>query len=189
MAKPNPRNRAAPMRLYQREQLERAALAKWGSRAKLEAERERRQQLREQRSIASYFKQPAPAAGEGGAARQASPTVELHSLGAAAPPPWLAGLPPLLAERVSLVSRQAGAAEPAGPAAAPAPPSALGPSAGGGGNAEPPAPRCVFYWMQTAVRAHENPALDVAGAGRPPLVQRCRHVPAPAALRPCLCAP
>lgn len=189
--------------LLLQEQLERAAIAKWGSLAALEVERERRQQLREQRSVASYFSQQqqglpsleegrlvggAQEAGEGsqqdgspglqqqqptiasdaapsqprlegvpaaqvngacsaeGAAGQQAQQAQQHVAPRAEPEGrgphalrWLQSLPPLLQERVCVVPRQAQQAQQAKGA-------------------------FVLYWMKTAVRGHENPALDAAAA-------------------------
>ena len=203
-----------PPRFFQ-EDLERAALAKFGTLAALEAERERRRERREQRSIASYFQQPEQAApqqlgGEqqegqqpavqqqqqGEVERQASsggpqaaggePTGELASQGERQPvqplrgqplPPsqqqqqqqqqqghsgtplptpgpgavsWLQALPPLVAERVCMVPRQQQAA--------------TVPASAGATQQQQQQPEFVLYWMKTAVRAHENPALDAAAA-------------------------
>jgi hypothetical protein len=169
--------------------LERAALAKWGSMAALEAERDKRQERREQRSITTYFQQQQPlgggqqqqqlqgqgqrqeqqpqdqqqsqaepaAAGEqqalssAAAAAAAGPATALPSATAAAARqlPWLHGLPPLIAERVCLVPR------PQQPAARASPPVQAVQQQSG---------QYVLCWMQTALRGHENPALDAAAA-------------------------
>ena len=158
------------------EHLERAALAKWGSMAALEAELDKRQERREQRSITTYFKQqqlsqelgqpqehqqsqaePAAAGGQqapssAAAAAAVGPATELPTAPAAVARQlfWLHGLPPLIAERVCLVPRPQ---QPAGAAAT------LVQAV-----QQQPGQRYVLYWMQTALRGHENPALDAAAA-------------------------
>lgn len=73
--------------------------------------------------------------------RQAAPAARQSPHGL----PWLQSLPPPLLERVCVVPRQAQRAQQAQQAQ----------QAGGS---------YVLYWMKTAVRGHENPALDVAAA-------------------------
>lgn len=184
--RPNPRaKKGPPMRLYPKEELERAALARWGSLAALEAERERRRDRREQRSIAAFFKPPQPpvavgededaaaaVAGEDGApAKSQQQQAQAHAQkqeqsqpGATPWPvarqlPWLQRLPPFIAERVCPVPHQAGAAPAAAPEAA-----AAAAVQQGGQEQQQGEPRYVLYLMQTALRGHENPALDAAAA-------------------------
>ena len=208
------------------EDLERAALAKYGSMAALEAERERRRERREQRSIASYFQpQAAPAqqqdghpqqqpngqpppppqqqqqVGQQGQEDQAQDGQQqvqqqeqqhLGSQGAAplpfgqqpvpqpvqeqqqqqrgpppapgsGPLPWRQALPPLISERVCMVPRQQTAAPAAAATSATA--AAAAEAAPGTQQAQQAdQPAYVLYWMKTAVRGHENPALDAAAA-------------------------
>lgn len=211
-----------PARCCLQEDLERAALAKFGSLAALEAERERRRERREQRSIVSYFQQqqtPQEQA-SGGQQQQAAvgqqPGAEQHAAeqhaaeqqpqqdgqpgqqqqdlhaggqpaGSSqqqqaqhqhqppqqqrAPPlnpgsgplTWLSSLPPLIAERVCMVPRQQGTAAAPAPAALAV---AAAPAAGSATQQSQPSGEqaYVLYWMKTAVRGHENPALDAAAA-------------------------
>ena len=221
------------------EDLERAALAKFGSMTALEAEREKRQERREQRSIASYFQpqqgdgqqqgerqqeqeqeqqqqqqdgqpmqleqeqqqdgqpmqleqerqqdgQPMQLEQERQGEKQASQQGQAqlgqqrsgqaiastqqqqqqqHSTLAtpgSGPQAWLRALPPLLSERVCMVPRQ----QPAAAAAAASAASSLASAACAASQVQQQEgqPEYVLYWMKTAVRGHENPALDAAAA-------------------------
>jgi hypothetical protein len=198
------------MRLYQKEHLERASLARWGNLSALEAERERRREKREQRAITAYFQQAAEpqataactsdeearsaaqrqqqqqAAGTGGCSPVQPAYQALHHVAAAAAgaalqgrpaagtplapataasgtglPSWVHTLPTLIAERVCCVPRL----EPllAGCQQQPQPQQNTQQQQQQSLQQQHP-PSFVLYWMKTAVRGHENPALDAAAA-------------------------
>ena len=133
--KRNPKyKRGPPMRLYEAAALEQRAHEKWGGPEGLQAERARRANKRASRAQANAASGRGPAGGA--------------SNGTTIPdtcdPPGAAHLRPLLAERVRVI-------EPA--AECPQRAHAAGGSLWHG---------AVLYWMQHALRAHENPALEVA---------------------------
>eukprot|EP00891_Asterochloris_glomerata_P007508 jgi/Astpho2/7508/Aster-02074 len=151
--KPNRRYKnATPTKLYSREELEAVAAAKWGSVEQAEAEREKRSEKKRQRALdATQEELSRPSKmlcgeggdGAGGAGEAPEPIPGVHVPGE---------LPRWISERIRTVRDSAGSS--AGVHAA-----SNSRRASGGRELH-----CVLYWMSTAIRGHENPALDVAKA-------------------------
>lgn len=134
--KRNPHCRSGPpMRLYQNEDLERIAHEKWGGAEGLREEQAKRAAKREARAVdkAANAQTQGPRAD----------TLDLPDM----PLPGQAELHPLLVERIREVPAQAAADNQA------TQDDAAQPRSNSTG---------VLYWMNTALRAHENPALEVA---------------------------
>lgn len=131
--KPNRYNpRGPPAHIYKAEDLRRVAYEKWAGAAGFEAEAAKRLERRKNRKPSATTAAPT-----GNKDTTAIPDIDRAedaiSVGAAV-------LRPLLAERVRVLDRV------------------------GTAPAEPPGQhhRSVLYWMNTAQRSHENPALEVA---------------------------
>ncbi|CAL8462237.1 g1768 [Coccomyxa elongata] len=158
--KPNPRSPRSgpPMSLYLQTEIEALALQKWGGQEGLDKERQRRLVKRLERAqakaVSSASQQTASeeVAVEAGLPTAAGVVEQRGDPDASSSAQQLAGehqgptqLPQFITERVRDVrSSNAGDF------------SALAGSSSNG--------RHVLYWMRTAVRGHENPALDVARA-------------------------
>ena len=121
------------MRLYQNEDLERVAHEKWGGVEGLRAEQAKRAAKREERADTKAAQTQA----QGGTPNTTIP--------ADLPPPGAAALHALLVERIRVISAEAQAAAVVQPH-----------------DADAPQHGSVLYWMNTALRAHENPALEAA---------------------------
>ncbi|KAK9842891.1 hypothetical protein WJX74_003996 [Apatococcus lobatus] len=147
--KRNPRNRhGATMKLYERAELEALAVEKYGSMDDVKAERHKRFQKRAQRAEQRQEAGGSPSAGGNKASSSQ------HELAAQDQETQEAtGLPVWITERV--LDCRSGKR----PDLSDAPPSTSRQADGAG-----QAPEFVLYWLGTAMRGHENPALDVARA-------------------------
>ncbi|KAL0054237.1 hypothetical protein WJX82_005904 [Trebouxia sp. C0006] len=138
---------ATPTKLYSTEELERAAVEKWGSMPEVEAERNAREQKRLKRALEH--------AGPGNDdPSKKHKLVTANDAAAAYDPSGSQDLPSWITERVRPCQRVTSTltSHPhpqQQPSAHPDP-------------AHNPQPEFILYWMRTAIRGHENPALDVA---------------------------
>ncbi|KAL0033170.1 hypothetical protein WJX79_007045 [Trebouxia sp. C0005] len=138
---------ATPTKLYSTEELERAAVEKWGSMPEVEAERNAREQKRLKRAL----EHAGPANDDTSKKHKLVPA---NDAAAAYDPSGSQDLPSWITERVRPCQRVTSPLT-----SHPHPQQQFSPHPD---HAQTSQPEFILYWMRTAIRGHENPALDVA---------------------------